>query len=77
MSVNMKNHIRAATIVAFFFLLGLTVSGCGLPKEADFSEVEGIVTRERDEIDRVFAAFDRLEISRSIYYCRNKRNNSP
>ena len=72
MEMNRIKRIAMAVILVFVF--GIILPACGLPKEADFSEVQRIVTGEIDEIRRVTAAFDSLENIRSIYYSRHGKN---
>ena len=73
-SINEKSKKRTLLITILIFVLSITLSGCGLPEEADFSDVEKNLDEEIDELDHVITEFDRLENTRSIYYCRYGEN---
>jgi len=72
MKINRRKRIEPAILLIFVLLV--TLSGCGLPQEADLSEVENMVMGEIDEIRRVTAVFESLENTRSIYYSRHGEN---
>ena len=61
---------KFALVILLAAVLSTAVTGCGLPKEADLSGAEYLVTAERDEFDRVFSEFEDLENVKAVYFSR-------